>query len=204
MRLVRLEQGTPAWKAWRYGGIGGSDAAAILGLSPYSTREELLVEKATRLERESTFAMRRGNRLEPVARSLYCRNERCRAEPVCVEHDDATWMRVSLDGLCEAPERDRWVIEIKCPSWQAHDIALAGLVPVHYQPQCQWQLLVTGLDRLDYVSFNDGVRFDLRDRLAVVPVAPDAEMQGRLLEECERFWQEVLTARAGSRLAGVA
>lgn len=211
MKLVRLPQGSPQWKGWRMSGIGGSDLAAIMGLAPYAdaTRENLLAEKVTGRERETNFAMRRGTLLEPQARAAYAERAVCVADPVCVEHDDAPWMRVSLDGLCyrRYAVGQPWVLELKCPAWQTHDLALAGIVAKHFLVQCQWQLLVTGLDRLDFASFNPSQRFNPADWLAVVPVEADAEVQAETLGAAEGFWAEVCAARgvAGPALAaGVA
>jgi putative phage-type endonuclease len=102
MKRVTLNQGSEQWKAWRREGIGGSDIAAILGLSPYDdhTREVVFREKVHRIEREGNFAMHRGQRLEPHARYAYERRQRCSAPPACVEADGTPWARVSLDGLC--------------------------------------------------------------------------------------------------------
>jgi putative phage-type endonuclease len=200
-----LEQGSPAWKLWRRDGIGGSDLAAILGISPFAdaTRAALLVEKVTGRERETNFSMRRGTRLEPVARELYARHAGCTALPVCVEHADAPYIRCSLDGLCAAHPRvagsRQWVLELKCPNWKVHELALNGLVPDYYAVQCQWQLLCTGLDRCDFASFNDGGRFGPDEHLAVVTLTTDAEVQGRCLEAAEPFWAEVVAGRAAVR-----
>ncbi len=201
MKIVSHEQGTPAWKLWRRAGIGGSDVAAILGIAPFpdATRENLLREKVTGAERETNFSMRRGTRLEPLARELYARHAGCTAVPVCVEHSDAPWIRCSLDGVCnDFPRRGgerSWVLELKCPAWTVHDLALAGIVPEYYAVQCQWQLLACGLDRCDFVSFNDGRRFAEKDQLAVVTLRTDAEAQARCLEAAEPFWAEVLAGR---------
>lgn len=202
MKLVEHQQGTPAWRLWRRSGVGGSDVASILGISPFAdaTREALLREKVTGVERETNFSMRRGTRLEPLARELYARRAGCTATPVCVEHPEAPWIRVSLDGLCRthpkvAGERP-WVAEIKCPAWHVHDDALQGVVRDYYLVQCQWQLFCCGLDRCDFVSFNDGQRFAENEQLAVVTLTTDAEVQGRCLEAAEAFWQEVEAGRA--------
>lgn len=221
MKLVRLNQGSPEWLLWRRGGIGGSDAATILGISPFedATIPNLMREKVEGWERPRNFAMKQGTRLEPTARVAYQRAVSCVAPPVCVEHDAASWMRVSLDGLCSnhaviATERLDWILELKVPGWESHSQALAGHVPDYYMPQCQWQLLVTGLDRLDYASFSRHERYagpglgqtpthdellarlpTQPDMLAIVRVEPDAEMQARLLTECEKFWLEVVAGR---------
>lgn len=201
--ITRLAQGTPEWLAWRRDGIGGSDAATILGVAPFedATRANLIREKIDGWEKERNFAMRRGTRLEPTARVAYQRWASCDASPACVEHEQAPWMRVSLDGLCSnhariPSERVHWILELKAPNWESHSIALAGVVPAYYRPQCQWQLLVTGLDRLDYASYSEHSRYAQKDRLAVIRVEPDAEMQALLLEECGKFWAEVVALRA--------
>ncbi len=217
MKIIRhLAQGTDAWLLWRRDGIGGSDAATILGVAPFedATVANLFREKLEGWERPRSFAMTQGTRLEPTARVAYQRSARCVAPPACVEHDQAPWMRVSLDGLCMADGR-QWIAEIKVPGWESHSTALAGEVPDYYRPQCQWQLLVTGLDHLDYVSFSRHERYagpglgktpsheqlltrwaSNPDMLAIVPVEPDAEMQAELLEKCGRFWAEVCERRA--------
>lgn len=197
------QQGTPAWKWWRAGGIGGSDVAAILGLCPEEwgvTRATLLREKITGAERETTFSMREGNRLEPVARELYALQFGCTATPVCVEHPEAPWARCSLDGVCHPRPKvagsRSWVLEVKAPNFKVHDYALQGIVPEYYLVQCQWQLFVTGLDRCDFVSFNPRGRFPESQHLAVVTLTTDAEVQGRCLEAAEAFWAEVEAGRA--------
>jgi putative phage-type endonuclease len=187
VKLVTHNQGSDAWKAWRKGGLGGSDVAAVLGVSPYPdhTRAAVFAEKVHGVEREANFAMHRGQRLEPSARLAYTTRELCTAAPVCVEMDGCPWARVSLDGLCRpdavartahlpaaareralrtwlakpAADADRWILELKCPSWETHDLALNGVVPEHFEAQCQWQMLVCGLDRLDFASFNPHERF---------------------------------------------
>lgn len=50
----------------RHGFIGGSDAAAILGVSPWKSAVDLYLEKTEpQPERAETPALRRGKRLEP-------------------------------------------------------------------------------------------------------------------------------------------
>ncbi len=226
MKTVLHNQGSDAWKAWRRGGIGGSDVSAILGLSPYidppHNRATVFAEKVHGIERDVNFAMHRGTRLEPAARRAYELRHRCTAPPVCVEMDGCPWARVSLDGLCSngavnVLNRVEWILELKVPNWETHDTALAGIVCEHFMVQVQWQLLVCGLTRCDFASFNPGQRFTPTtfmpfDRwltmpeavrpampaewLAVVEVQPDAELQARIMDEVSRFWLEVLEARA--------
>lgn len=192
MIQVNLEQGSYAWEQWRRGGLGGSDAAAIMGCSPWTSIWGLFRDKCRgRGKPPSDFAMRRGHRYEPNAREAYCRLMRCTAEPQCGEHPDARWMRASTDGTCCKPGHKPWIIEIKAPNWKDHDLALAGIVPHHYMPQVQHVMFVAGVDRCDYVSINDGRRFPGRDQLAVVTVEPDPEWLAEYLERAEKVWRRI-------------
>jgi putative phage-type endonuclease len=202
MKIIPLVQGSDDWRRWRAQGLGGSDVATILGLLPFEdcTPELLLREKCEPgYVKPDNFAMRRGNRLEPVARALYEQSRQCYAPPQCVEHSELSWARVSLDGLCiphaEDVDVDPWILELKCANQKVHDLALEGLVVDYYQPQCQWQLFVTGLDLLHFANYTEAERFAESDRLAVVTVEPDADYQRGLLSAVKPFWARVLERR---------
>lgn len=196
MKIVRLQQGTDAWLQWRLQGIGGSDIAAILDVSPYedATRANVLAEKVSGQAKPATFAMKRGVRLESGARRMFEARFRCQCPPVCVEQDDEPWIRASLDGLMQngvVPQ----LLEIKAPNWQTHDRLLSGLVPDHFTAQVQWQLLATGADLCHLVSITEHRLFGPESKLAHVVIEADAEKQAELLEVANEFWQEVLDSR---------
>lgn len=208
-RYLDLVQGTGGWLAWRLAGVGGSDVASVLGISPYddATRADCLREKVTGGGKDLSFAMRRGQLLEPAARALYQDRRRPgHVKVCCVEHGLYPWARASLDGLCYPlglPDGTPWVLEIKAPKWQVHDDALAGNVPEFNLVQCQWQLFCTGLKRLDYASYNPSKRYAEKDWLAVVPVARDEALIGTLANAAAEFWMEVLEAREAATVAEV-
>lgn len=235
MKKLILSQGSADWLAWRREGLGGSDIAAILGISPYDdgTRENVFREKVHGWEKPQNGAMYRGTVLEPHARAAYMRHARCQARPVCAEMDGCPWARVSLDGLCDngaviATERIEWILELKAPKWETHDLALSGIVPDYFDVQCQWQMLVCGLSRCDFASFNPSDKFTPAramewpewrnlppinrppmppDWLAVVPVPPNPKLQAEIMHEAARFWFQVCEARvavaAGEKLEAV-
>lgn len=103
--------------------------------------------------------------------------------------------RASLDGICEPDNGLPWLLELKCPRWETHELLLAGVVPDYFAVQVQWQLLITGLRWADVASFNNGKRFAEGDWLEVVPVEADAGLQTTLLEAAAEFWMEVIEAR---------
>lgn len=199
MRLIDIEQGTADWHAWRLDGLGGSDAASAMNESPYANRQQLLREKLGMARREETFAMRRGSKLEPDARRLACLKLEKQFAPACVQHESVDWMRVSLDGiwLPDSCDKEPEILEIKCPSWQSHELALESVkfIPRVYQIQMQYQLLATGLDLCWYVSYSEHSKFPEWERVVIHEVHADAELQAAILEAAESFWSDYESAR---------
>lgn len=74
MQTLNLIQGTPEWLAHRATAFNASDAPAMLGLSKYKTRSQLLKERATGIMPEVNDATQRlfndGHRFEDLARPL--------------------------------------------------------------------------------------------------------------------------------------
>ena len=74
MKIVHLIQGTPEWLAHRAQYLNASDAAAMLGVSPYKTRAQLIRELATGAREEVDEATQRrfndGHRYEQLARPI--------------------------------------------------------------------------------------------------------------------------------------
>ena len=170
-----------------------------MGVSPYATRAELLAEKITGERRETNFAMRRGNRLEPIVRGLYALRAGVPVEPACVSHGEYPWMLSSLDGLLLDVVRGMMIAEIKCWKWQNHDQVLAGLVPAEVFPQIQHQLMTTGLDVCDLVSYSKKEDYSEEERFAVLEVKVDAEYQAELFDAEVAFWAEVQAGREARR-----
>ena len=69
-----LVQGSPEWLAHRAKYLNASDAAAMLGISPYVTRSDLVKRLATGIQREHTEAelalFASGHETEALARPL--------------------------------------------------------------------------------------------------------------------------------------
>lgn len=74
MKIVDLQQGTPEWHTHRASHLNASDAPAMLGVSAYKARGELVRETATGVSAEIDDATQRrfddGHRAEVLARPL--------------------------------------------------------------------------------------------------------------------------------------
>lgn len=206
MKEIVLEQGTPAWLAWRQGlafdDLKGTHHAALNGPritataasvcgghSPFSTPHELWGEMLGYRKRQlATFAMQRGSNLEPKARQAYATLVGEDYEAICVESSQTSWIAASLDGVDMLRTRG---VEIKCPiSARVHDMAMLGEVPPYYFDQIQWQLLATDnqLKEIDYFSFAPQIGV-----AAPITVAIDLQRQAELLEAAMKFRLAVIT-----------
>jgi len=182
-KQIYIPQDSAKWHEWRNTGIGSSDAAAILGLSPWKTRDQVLVEKVTGESHVVvSYPMQRGKTLEPVARDLYERESLLHFPASLFSHEEFDYIIASTDGW---NEEHKLVLEIKCPLSKADLFSAKGSqIPEKYISQCQHLLLVTGAEWLHYVSF-DG------ENNSPILLRSDEIMQKRMLKEYEIFWNEV-------------
>jgi len=143
---ITLTQGSNGWLKWRNEGIGASDASAIMGENRFKSRGELLYEKIHQINEPPNAAMMEGKLLEPEARIAYEKAVGFSVEALCIESIEHPWLRASLDGISQ--KRDA-LVEIKCGK-SAMRTAGRGTIPDYYYGQIQHQLMITGLERLDF------------------------------------------------------
>jgi putative phage-type endonuclease len=176
------------WLRWRLGGIGGSAAAAVMGVSPFETTMELWQRLTGRLEPQpDTFPMRRGRMLEPKARAEYERRTGISMPKQLGQHDVHHWLRVSLDGLNREAAR---ALEIKCPGKKDHAKACRGEVPPYYVWQCVHIMLVADVPVTDYFSYDPG-RGGALGTSVLITVERDAKLEAEYLRRAIRFWAYV-------------
>lgn len=176
------DQGSDAWKMWRSKGLGSSDAATLIGMNPWKDLDELFLEKTGQKKPfEGNAISRRGNDLEPLARELYNGIYGTKMEPAIRIHKECDFIRASFDGIDHTVRR---VLEIKCRMPKGHAEDLKGMVPHHYMPQCQWLLMVSGYQELDYFSFSES-------SYITIQVASDLEMQAALIQSATEFWDKI-------------
>ena len=177
---LELTQGTAEWLALRKSKITGTDAAVIMGVSPWKTLLELYHEKTSNQPpQKKNYAMERGIKLEPMARDLYSIMSGYDVHPKVIIND---WAMASLDGIdCLGIH----AVEIKCPGYKDHSLALEGKIPEYYYPQLQHIIWVCGLDKIDYFSF-DGTYG------VIVEVLRNPEYIYKMAEAEEKFYWNLL------------
>lgn len=143
------------WLAGRVSGIGGSEAAAAVGLSPWLTpiqlwKQKIGAEKPKDLT--GNVAVEQGNRMEPILRSFFAathpeyRVEYHQFDILCQE--ERPWLFATLDGELYDADGRRGILEIKTgtPAGAKWKEWADGNMPTQYFCQCCHQLLATGYD----------------------------------------------------------
>jgi putative phage-type endonuclease len=146
------EQGSDEWHNLRRSKITATDSICIMGLSPWTTIQELWEEKMQiRPPKKINSAMQRGMILEPKARKLFEEKTGLLMVPDVRIHEQEQWLLASLDGISMDGKE---ILEIKCTNKKNHALAKTGQIPEYYYPQVQHQIFVCGVDRCHYCSFD--------------------------------------------------
>ncbi|MFC5430773.1 YqaJ viral recombinase family protein [Paraburkholderia denitrificans] len=195
LRLVETKElSREDWLTVRRSGIGGSDAAAAVGLSPYKSMLELWLEKTGRdanLPRpdpnDTTEPVYWGTLLEPIVAASYTKQtgNRVRRVNAVLRHPTIPFMLANLD---------REVVGV--PGLQILECKTAGEfgsrlwrdgVPEYVQLQVQHQLAVAGKQAADIAVLVCG------QKLEVHRIERDDALIARLIELEAVFWRYVET-----------
>ena len=154
-----LEQGTPEWHEHRAKHFNASDAPAMLGISQYKTRSQLLQEMATGIGQEFDAATEArfadGHRFEALARPLA---EQIIGEDLYPVTASEVKLSASFDGLT----MDESVcFEHKSLNDTLRTALAAGQIPAQYCAQMEQQLMISGATKCLFMAS----KFDANDEL---------------------------------------
>lgn len=153
--ILRADAPRDAWLAERRKGLGGSDAATVLGLNPYNDPYSLWVDKTIGLPDETpSSAMEWGNRLEAVVADWLSEHLDGMEFRRCGLLRSRVWpeLQVNPDRLTA----DGGVAEIKTTNWRQVDLWEDGQVPDVAELQVQHTLAVTGRSHAHVAVLIDG------------------------------------------------
>lgn len=136
------------WLEYRRSGIGGSDAATIVGLNPFSSPYYLFCDKMGALpEKEDTEAMRQGRDLEQYVAERWMERtgKRVKRNNTMWRSTVWPWMLADIDREVAGENAG---LECKTTSlYNKHDFA-SGEIPLTYYVQCQHYMAVMGFERM--------------------------------------------------------
>lgn len=194
------------WLQARKSGIGGSDIAALIGMSPYKTPLQLWMDKTGRAEEQfdedAVERMHWGTVLEDVVARHYADQRGVKVQRIntMMRHPDIQIALANVDRvIVEEGSRARWdagvvkgarnVLECKTAHALARNSADWGTpgtdeVPQHYWLQCQWYLGITGLPFSDLAVLFGGQKF------VTYTIEADQKLFGDLLGEASQWWKK--------------
>ncbi|WP_434716925.1 YqaJ viral recombinase family protein [Paraburkholderia sp. A2RO-4L] len=193
LRLVETK-GMPRedWLEIRKSGIGGSDAAAAVGLNPYMSALELWLIKTGRdanLARpdpeDTTEPIYWGTLLEPIVAASYTKQtgNRVRRVNAVLQHPTFPWMLANIDREVIGTPGVQ-ILECKTAGEFGARLWSDG-VPEYVQIQVQHQLAVTGKQAAHVAVLVCG------QKLEVHRVERDDELIARLIPLEAAFWRHV-------------
>lgn len=173
------------WLEWRRRGIGGSDAAAIAGLSRYKSPVQVWLEKTGQVEPpEAGEAAYWGQMLEEViAREFTARTgKKLKRKLAILQHPEYPFMLANIDRLVVGEQAG---FEAKATSEYHKQEWEDDRVPDEYILQCQHYMAVTGFPRWYIAVLIGGNKF----RWTVIE--RDEEVIEYLVKIESEFWKLV-------------
>lgn len=174
------------WLEARRAGIGGSDAAAILGLDPWRSGLDIWRSKVAPAPPtdDEKFLFKLGHLLEPVIAGLYSEQterELVSPDPEIVSHSLYPEIAGSPDRLAI---QDGRVIELKSEHQFADKFGDPGSdqVPDHYIVQAAHYMAVANLDRCDIAVLHGGFKF------AIYQLRRDLDLEKSMIEQLRDWW----------------
>ncbi len=170
------------WLKAREGGIGASEVAAIVGLSPWETPFSLWLKKTHQVPpTEENDAMRRGHYLEDAVVQWWMHETgeqviKASAADIIYVHPEYDYMRVTPDRIVKGRKK---LLEVKSTA-----IQMGETIPDHYLAQVMYQMYVTGIHDAELIYIQGGLTFGR------FVVEYDEEFAEFLASKVTEFWTE--------------
>jgi putative phage-type endonuclease len=190
--------------AARRTGIGGSDVAAIVGVSKYAGPTKVYYDKLDVLPDVDNAAMEWGRRLESAVRGKFADEHpefHVFDGPGLVSHPERVWQLATVDGLvAEGPNGSPFgVIEVKTGSSNNSEWGEEATdeVPLAYLCQVTWYMDIFGVE-VGYLA----VLLDGRD-YREYQIDYDAQLAAKLRGHAEAFWTRNVLAQIPPQADGL-
>lgn len=187
------------WLEYRRLGIGGSDVAAIFGISPFRTARDLYYDKlniVTADDEGNWVAMEMGNLLEPLVAKIFARKTGLKVfQRKCMfQHPQYPWMLADLDYLVELPDGSIAILEIKTTNYNARDNWWYNgkeIVPIYYESQGRHYMSVMNIDRVYFCCLYG----NNEDEAIIRHIDRDMDYETEMIALEQIFWQENVLAQ---------
>lgn len=193
------------WLKAREEGIGASEVAAVVGLSPWDSPFSLWLKKTHQVPPTGeNQAMHLGHLLEPIVATLWEEETggkvvKASAKDIIYQDAEKPWRRVTPDRIAYrisawSGRKEKILLEIKTTA-TGFD---AETIPDNYLAQCQYQMLVTGIHKCELAWLTSGRYFDH------AAIEYDPEFAEWLGAEVDKFYNECVLGGREPDLISVA
>ena len=181
------------WLEWRRRGIGGSDAAAILGVSPFATARDLYYDKLKVISYEdgesNWVAKKVGHLLEDLVAEIFHVKTGFRIYQVkkMFYHPVYTYMLADIDYFIELPNGKTAILEIKTTNYNAKDHWWCDgqeIVPINYEIQGRHYMCVMNIDEVYYCCLYG----NNEDEVIIRHIVRDLDYEAELIDLEGNFW----------------
>ena len=183
------------WLEWRRRGIGGSDAAAILGVSPFATARDLYYDKLKVISYEdgesNWVAKKVGHLLEDLVAEIFHVKTGFRIYQVkkMFYHPIYTYMLADIDYFIELPNGKTAILEIKTTNYNAKDHWWCDgqeIVPINYEIQGRHYMCVMNIDEVYYCCLYG----NNEDEVIIRHIVRDLDYEAELIDLEGNFWNK--------------
>ncbi len=184
------------WLDWRRKGIGGSDLAAIMGVSPFRTARDVYYDKLNIVSADDEFddnwvAKEMGTILEPLVARIFRKKTGYEIFQIkkMFHHPEYPFMLADVDYFVRLPDGSTAILEIKTTGeesvkewWRDGE----KTVPEYYEAQGRHYMCVTDIDSVFYCCLYGRSE----DDVIIREIKRDFEYEAEMIFLEQYFWKE--------------
>jgi len=185
------------WLGYRRQGIGGSDVAAIMGVSPFATLRDLYNDKCGSpdvIQTEDNWVAKEvGHRLEDLVAKIFSYKTGYKVFAVrkLFRHPFHSFMQANVDFFVELPDGSIAILECKTTNYNSKEKWNDGAVPVNYEWQCRHYMAVMNLS-CAYIACLYG---NNENEFVYRRIDRDEVIEADMIEMEAHFWNEHILKR---------
>lgn len=188
------------WLNYRRRGIGGSDVAAILGVSPFRTARDIYYDKigvvAVEPDESNWVPLEVGNLLEDLVARIFQKKTGYRVFKIkkMFYHSKHPFMLADVDYFVELPGGTIALLEIKTTNYNAKNhwwLDGREVVPVYYELQGRHYMAVMDYDRVFFCCLYGNTE----DEVMIREVKRDLAYEEELIYLEQEFWEGYVQRR---------
>ncbi len=183
------------WLQYRRLGIGGSDVAAIMGVSTFHTARDIYYDKlgvvAVEPDDSNWVALEVGHLLEDLVAKIFSRKTGYRVYQVkkMFRHPLYPFMQADVDYFVELPDGSTAILEIKTTNYNAKEKWFWGdqeIVPEYYRLQGMHYMATMDIDRAFFCCLYG----NREEEVIIREIKRDMAYEAEMIFIEQYFWNE--------------